>query len=103
MIIISYFLLFLFVISCSQTFFSFMYGITVHEHNNHFLQVKHLTKQTIHLAVHLLLLLPTFVLLLFHVGVSLKMYPFIAVCSGIFVGFALLRIICNGFQYVTTQ
>lgn len=74
MIYVCYFLLFLFIISFTQTFFSFFYGTFSSEHG-----FKFLTKQTISIVAHFLLLIPLFPLFLLCTTVPKQML--ITICS----------------------
>ena len=107
MIVLSYFLLFICFISCSTNVLSFLYGVCVFEHKTNSFHTTYLTKHTIRLAMHLLLLLLLFGFILIFIDVSngtlATIYNLSAVCSGIFVGILMVRIIQIGFKYVTAQ
>lgn len=100
---ISYFLVFVFGISFSINVFSFVYATLVPIKR----QTKFLTKQTIHFAIHLSLLLLVLIFFLTCIGLSEKTLLLIVSCSasfsGIVVGYALILILLGGFKYVTTQ
>lgn len=107
MIYIFYFFVFVFGISFGVNLFLFLYSTLVVTHDNPEYQVKFLTKQIIHLAIHLSLLLLLFLFFLTSIGLSKEtlttIYAWSRTCSGLFVGYILILIIWGGFQYVTSQ
>lgn len=107
MIVLSYFLLFICMISCSASVLSFLYGVYVPEDKTNSFHTTYLTKHTIRLALHLALLLLLFCFSLTFSVVShetaMTIYNVSAGCGVIFIGILMVRIIQIGFQYVTAQ